>query len=239
MHSLNETKNELIWLSEHNEEARELFTEVILTNCYGLSHEICANRDFIDIGANMGMFSIFASYLGARKVIAVEPVSSTISLLRNNIQRSGFNNIMSLQYLASSVDGDLKEIALQDKSGHNSLYTTGEKTESIETITLSKILELLDSNHIFLKIDCEGGEYDVLLNADPKDMARIDAIAIEIHAELHPEYKGFWHIHKALYSFGFKPIRQNQLKAWNLDQFGIAINVRDLPVYEEIWIRNE
>ena len=239
MHSLNEAKNELIWLSEHNEEARELFTEVILTNCYGLTPEICANRDFIDIGANMGMFTIFASYLGARKVIDVEPVSSTISLLRNNIQRSGFNNIMSLQYLASSVDGDLKEIGIQNKSGHNSLYTTAEKTESIETITLSKILELLDSNHIFLKIDCEGGEYDVLLNANPKDMARIDAIAIEIHAELHPEYKGFWHIHKALYSFGFKPIRQNQLKAWNLDQFGIAMNVRDLPVYEELWIRNE
>ena len=239
MQSLSNSRNELNWLSEPNEEAAELFTEVILTNCYGLTPEICANRDFIDIGANMGMFSIFASYLGARKVIAVEPVSSTISLLRNNIQRSGFNNIMSLQYIASSVDGDLKEIGLQEKSGHNSLYTTGKKTESVETITLSKILELLDSNHIFLKIDCEGGEYDVLLNADPKDMARIDAIAIEIHAELHPEYKGFWHIHKALYSFGFKPIRQNQLKAWSLDQFGMAIDVKDLPVYEEIWIRNE
>lgn len=232
MHSLE-------WLADKSNEAKELYNEVIATNCYALTPEICQGRDFIDIGANIGMFSIFASTLGASKVIAIEPVSTTVKILKDNIKQSNLNNIFVVQGLVSSINGESKEIGLEDKSGHNSVYSSSDKTETIGTVTLKSLLNLVDGKNIFLKIDCEGSEYDVLLNADPRNMARIGAIAIEIHGELHPDYKGFWHIHKALYSFGFKPIRQNQLKAWNVDQFGNPFNVRDLPVSEEIWIRNE
>ena len=232
MHSLE-------WLADKSNEAKELYNEVIATNCYALTPEICQGRDFIDIGANIGMFSIFASTLGASKVIAIEPVSTTVKILKDNIKQSNLNNIFVVQGLVSSINGESKEIGLEDKSGHNSVYSSSDKTETIGTVTLKSLLNLVDGKNIFLKIDCEGSEYDVLLNADPRNMARIEAIAIEIHGELHPDYKGFWHIHKALYSFGFRPIRQNQLKAWNVDQFGNLFNVRDLPISEEIWIRNE
>jgi len=230
---------ELKWLASRSKEANELYHEVIVNNSYGITPEICKDREFIDIGANMGMFSILASTLGASKVIAIEPVSSTVEILEDNIKQAGIHNIFVKKNIVSNTSGETVKIGLQDKCGHNSVYSPSEDYEEVKTIYLKDILNLLSTDNIFLKIDCEGGEYDILLNADPKDMARITSIAIEIHGELHPTYKGFWHIHKALYSFGYKPIQQNQLKSWNVDQFGNAFNICNLPVSEEIWIRNE
>ena len=229
----------LEWLGYRSKEANELYHEVIVNNSYAITPEICKDREFIDIGANMGMFSILASTLGASKVIAIEPVSSTVEILEENIEKAGIHNIFVHKNIVSNVSGETVKIGLQDKCGHNSVYSPSEDYEQVKTIYLKDILNLLLTDNIFLKIDCEGGEYDILLNADPEDMARITSIAIEIHGELHPTFKGFWHIHKALYSFGYKPIQQNQLKSWSVDQFGNAFNICNLPVSEEIWIRNE
>ena len=229
----------LEWLGYRSKEANELYHEVIVNNSYAITPEICKDREFIDIGANMGMFSILASTLGASKVIAIEPVSSTVEILEENIKQAGIHNIFVHKNIVSNANGETVKIGLQDKCGHNSVYSPSEDYEEVKTIYLKDILSLLSTDNIFLKIDCEGGEYDILLNANPKDMARITSIAIEIHGELHPTFKGFWHIHKALYSFGYKPIQQNQLKSWSVDQFGNAFNICNLPVSEEIWIRNE
>jgi FkbM family methyltransferase len=229
----------LEWLGYRSKEANELYHEVIVNNSYAITPGICKDREFIDIGANMGMFSILASTLGASKVIAIEPVSSTVKILEENIEQAELHNIFVHKNIVSNVSGETVKIGLQDKCGHNSIYSPSEDYEEVKTIYLKDILSLLSTDNIFLKIDCEGGEYDILLNADPEDMARITSIAIEIHGELHPTFKGFWHIHKALYSFGYKPIQQNQLKSWSVDQFGNAFNICNLPVSEEIWIRNE
>jgi FkbM family methyltransferase len=229
----------LEWLGYRSKEANELYHEVIVNNSYAITPEICKDREFIDIGANMGMFSILASTLGASKVIAIEPVFSTVEILEENIKQAGIHNIFVRKNIVSNVSGEIVKIGLQNKCGHNSVYSPSEDYEEVKTIYLKDILNLLSTDNIFLKIDCEGGEYDILLNADPEDMARITSIAIEIHGELHPTFKGFWHIHKALYSFGYKPIQQNQLKSWSVDQFGNAFNICNLPVSEEIWIRNE
>ena len=230
MHSLE-------WLADRSKEAKELYNEVIRTNCYGLTPEICKDREFIDIGANMGMFSIFASYLGASNVIAVEPVFSTVKILKDNITQANINNISVLQNIVSDANNQIVKIGIQDKCGHNSVYSLSDKYEEVKTITIKDLLNMTTSNDVFLKIDCEGGEYDILLNADNLD--RVSTVAIEIHADLHPNFHGSWHIHEALTKFGFKPIKQNQMKSWRLDVFGKPCDIKDLPVSEEIWIRNE
>jgi FkbM family methyltransferase len=226
---------ELHWLSERSAEARELYNEVIVTNCYGLTEEICKDREFIDIGANMGMFSIFASSLGASKVIAIEPVSSTVDILKDNIEQSKLN-ITVLQNIVSDTGGEMVKIGLQPKSGHNSVYSPSVSFEEVKTITLKDLLDMTISDNVFLKIDCEGGEYDILLNADNLD--RVTTVAIEIHADLHPNFHGAWHIHEALTKFGFKPIVQNQMKSWRYDAFGQPFDIKNLPVSEEIWVRH-
>ena len=96
MHSLE-------WLADRSKEAKELYNEVIRTNCYGLTPEICKDREFIDIGANIGMFSIlFAKLHPYIKVYAFEPVAETYLKMCKNIK---LNNITNITPVNTAVSG--------------------------------------------------------------------------------------------------------------------------------------
>jgi len=57
--------------------------------------------------------------------------------------------------------------------------------EEVPTISLERIFEMLNITKIdYLKIDCEGGEYDFLMN---KNLGNINYIGIEIHIHLGKE----------------------------------------------------
>jgi ribosomal protein L31 len=87
-------------------------------------------------------------------------------------------------------------------------------------------------------MDCEGGEYDVLMSAQPEDVRRISTIAIEIHGELHPVYKGINTMQQKLASLGFIQKDRRQIGAWDgIDQNGNYINYRDIPFSQELWVR--
>ena len=233
-------KKSLQWLCNNGTEASELYDEVIRGNIYDINSRNLKDRDVIDIGANMGTFSIFASKLGASKVIAVEPVSSTIRVFKANMQTADVSNIILKQNVASNVSGEFVHMSLLEKSGHNSVYKQSDNDtyEQIETITLTELLALTDSNDIFMKMDCEGGEYDVLMNADPEEMKRITTIAIEIHGDMHPIYKGVELIQDKLFEFGYRMIDHKQIGCWDgIDENGNRINYRDIPFTQEIWSR--
>ena len=230
-------KDSLSWMNENGEEAKELYKEVITENIYGISRYSLKDRDVIDIGANMGTFSIFASKLGANKVVAVEPVSDTIRVFKMNMQKADVTNIILKQNIASDESGKMMKMALQEKCGHNSAYTESDNYEEVETTTLKDLLESTNKNNVFLKMDCEGGEYDVLLTVDPQDMQAITTIAIEIHGDLHPEYKGVSIIQQKLTNLGYERVSHKQIGTWNVDEFGNTFNYRDLPLTNEIWQR--
>lgn len=228
----------LDWLANAGGDSKEIYNEVIAGNSYGITEDVCREREFIDIGANVGMFSIFASKLGAKKVIAVEPVSSTVDALKNNLEKAHVHNVDVKQKIVSSKPNKIFKIGLQKKSGHSSVYCQSESYEEVESITLKDLLSETTTDNVFLKIDCEGGEYDIILNADPSDMARISTVAIEIHGDLHPTLKGVWHVHRALFELGYTPQKQNTVMAWDYDSNGRPFNMRVLPTTEEIWVRS-
>jgi len=231
-------KKSLNWLCENGKEATELYDEVIRHNIYQISTQNLLGREVIDIGANMGTFSLFASRLGAKKVVAVEPVSSTVEILKANIARAQADNIAVLMNAASNASGIVLRIGSQAKTGHNSLYKSSGSYEEVATVSLKDLLSMCDGNNIYLKMDCEGGEYDVLMSAQPEDVRRISTIAIEIHGELHPVYKGINTMQQKLASLGFSQKDRRQIGAWDgIDQNGNYINYRDIPFSQELWVR--
>ena len=225
-------KKDLDWLTEqHN----EIYSEVIKENCYEINSDDIAGRCVLDIGANIGAFSILAGYLGAKKVIAVEPISSTYDSLLKNIDHAKLKNIVPLKNIVSDVSGNLCNISLNVNSGHNSMYNVGERFETVETITLSDLLDKLDSDNILLKLDCEGAEYDIILNATEQEMARIDSIALEIHMDLHPKYKGAEILGEKLTAFGFKQYDVKQIFSWWIDANGNMVDMKPIPYRIELW----
>jgi FkbM family methyltransferase len=229
-------QEEFRWMKD-TPEFVSMYDEVIGTNGYRLLPEHIQGRSVIDIGANIGCFSVLACSMGAKKVLAVEPISKTFDTFRTIINRSGYKNIKPIKFAVTSVAEEYVKIPIQPDPGHTSLFKEGENFEIIETITLRDLISKIDDTGIFLKIDCEGGEYDILMNADPEDMKKIDVVVLEIHADLHPTYKGFEILHKKFEEFGYTKYHEDQIFYITYDAHGNAVNYQPIPFKQESWSR--
>lgn len=215
LYNSNNPVQDLHWLQDKHP---EIFNEVIVINEYQLNRADIENKNIIDIGANVGMFSILAAYLGAKRVIAAEPASNTFEILKQNVKQSNFKTIEIYKNIVLNITGAKIKLPLQNDSGHNSLFRESEKFETAESISLNDmIMQLPNNEDIILKIDCEGSEYDIILNANKIDFQNIKTIHIEIHSDMHPYFKGFDIIENKILSFGYTKIRDNQM-------FGYVVN---------------
>lgn len=228
----------LAWICDLGQDAKELFDEVIRDNIYQVSEDNLKGRAVIDIGANIGTFSMLAAKLGASKVVAVEPVTTTFDTLKHNIEKANAQSVVVPQK-AVVLDEDNKsvQIGLNNNCGHNSLYQASLGAETVSSVSLKSLLNMVDGDDVFLKMDCEGAEYDILMHVSPQDMERVSTVAMEVHLDLHPKYQGLEVIEQKLQSFGMKLADRKQLGAWDFDGQGNMINYRPLPRTNEIWVR--
>ncbi len=116
---------------------------------------------FVDIGANVGYFTLLACTFGAR-VIAYEPTPSVFARLTENVALNGFQ-------------ADLVNAAVMDEPGTLSLHLSGDDPEAnslfgtdgqcvhVPAVSLDDDLAARGIDHVdILKIDAEGAEPFVL-----------------------------------------------------------------------------
>lgn len=225
-------KKDLLFLKN---DLDNFYKEVIVGDEYHITqdNQMC-DRNVIDIGANIGSFSVLAAYMGAKKVVSVEPVSSVYKMLKEN---SKCYPIIALQNVVTDKIDEVYKIRTGDFSGANSLYNVEGSYENIYSINLAKILEYFEGDNIFFKCDCEGAEYDIILNATQEQMNRISRICIEIHKELHPIYKGAEIIENKLTEFGFTMDSGEDIYHWEEDEHGNRFNFTKIPFKVEFWSR--
>jgi len=216
-----------------------MYREIVEANQYHLSFDKVHNKTVIDIGANIGAFSLYSALLGAKQVIAVEPVTASYNTFMNNIQELNLDNIKVYKNIISSESGNTVPISLNPNAGANSAYNVADNFEMIKTLTFYDLMNEIEDSDIVLKLDCEGGEYDVIIQTPQGVMNRISEIMMEVHTDLHPVYKGIEVIEQKLIQLGFKKITSNQIYSWQVDQNGQKINYKELPYFNQYWKRNE
>ena len=165
----------------------------------GIINEICANHIYtpkgfeikekdvvLDIGAQVGIFSIYASkYAKKGKVYAFEPVKDNFTQLKENIALNKNKNIIPLN-LAVSSKNEKKTIFLSDdNTGGHSLYkelVNSSKKIIVEAISLNYFFNKYNLRKVdFLKLDCEGAEYDILFNVTKANLRKVRQISLEYH----------------------------------------------------------
>jgi len=124
---------------------------------------------FVDIGANLGTYSLFAATKVGKqgRVISIEPSSREFERLKANCSLNGLGNVTLLKMgVSDRSTSDALKVAKDDHAGHNTLgsfvYPHSTKLECEETIkleTIDSILESLNLHHVdLIKIDIEGAE---------------------------------------------------------------------------------
>lgn len=150
------------------------------------------NSIIIDIGANIGVFSIKASRLAKNvKVLSYEPFPKNFEILRENTKLNKLEEIVFPKKEAvAGRKGELELFFNPNDSGDVSSRQQKQKNQSqsikVPSITLEDIFRENDVETCdFLKIDCEGAEEEILLNT-PRDLfSRIKSITLEWHYNLN------------------------------------------------------
>jgi FkbM family methyltransferase len=197
-----------------------------------LLHFLRPNDLFVDIGANVGAYSILASAEIKASTIAIEPIPSTFSILRQNISLNEIENkTKAFNIGLGSKSQKLFFTKSLDTVNHVD-YENGVDTIKIEVKALDYIL-LNEPSPTLLKIDVEGFETEVLLGAENtlKDKT-LKAIIIELNGSGKKYSFDDIEIHIKLLNHGFKPFRYNpkQKNLIEIETFSInnTIYIRDM-----------
>ena len=124
---------------------------------------------FIDVGANEGTFTLFASRCVAR-VLAVEPSSRERRQLESNVRRNRLRNVTIVPHALADQPGTARlRIAGKIHGGHNTLgefayQDAGDAgSEEVPVDTLDALVQRLGVGRVdAIKIDVEGAELKVL-----------------------------------------------------------------------------
>jgi FkbM family methyltransferase len=172
-------RNGLIFKINPDSSDRSTISEVIILKTYPL--DLKPGDIVVDVGANIGAFAISAAAIIEHgKVFAIEPVRSIFEVLAENVRLNDLDNI-HLSNIA--IDASAGEQPISVLGSSSSLYWgQNAKTELVQTTTLEKFMTAHGLDRIdYLKMDCEGAEFDILFSAGDQVLRRVRRIALEYH----------------------------------------------------------
>jgi FkbM family methyltransferase len=185
----------------------EFLYDIVFENFVGGAYDDIDtdNKVVIDIGAGVGDTAVLFSLRGAKRVIALEPFPSLYKKALINIKINGVEDKVSIINAGlGSFDGEVYA-KLSDVCGYY-LFKPGDECDvKVRMYTLNSLIkEFGVEGGSILKVDCEGCEYETILNASPEDLTVFDQIIIEYH-------NGYVELKRILENAGFetiiKPIR--------------------------------
>lgn len=144
------------------------------------------NDIVVDIGANIGVFTLYAASITHNAVHAFEPFPSNFEALQQNIRANGLHNITPHRLAVSDQSRTEVFVDCGVSQGHRLEKVfpryPGEEYLEVPTITLQ---DFMDNNHLeqidFLKMDCEGSEGLILQSTSKDYLQRIRKISLEFH----------------------------------------------------------
>ena len=112
----------------------------------------------VDIGANIGLFTLYASTV-AKQIICVEPTPNHIELLKFNTK--DMKNVQIIEAAVTDIPQSLKFYLNDNNSTMNSFEFKTSTSITVSGMTMEQILSYVDQVD-FIKFDIEGGEVKAL-----------------------------------------------------------------------------
>ena len=128
-------------------------------------HFLRAGDLFVDVGANVGSYTVLASRLCGARSIAFEPDPGTCQNLTDNIRANNLQPLVSVH--ESAVGADIGQISFSmHKDTVNHIIEAGDRAESVRSVAITTLDAALAGLHpALIKIDVEGHEPAVVQGA--------------------------------------------------------------------------
>jgi FkbM family methyltransferase len=151
------------------------FLACFLDDAYGLSKTHGVIRTIVDIGGNVGFFSVAARSWFPEAVIHVYEPNPRIG---GDLQANAA--VANVRVYPEAVGASDAIVKLEDAGDSNQARTLPAVAGvGIRQVALAKVIERIGGQVDFAKIDCEGAEWDMLRDAD--SWKRIRLVRMEYH----------------------------------------------------------
>lgn len=129
-----------------------------LRNTYGLGRVPDSVRTIIDVGANVGFFSLAAREFYPNAVIhAYEPNPRILPFLRANTSE------LEIQIHPEAVgDRDCHVLMVDNGPSDQARTRVSDSDQAIRQVTVETLVERIGGSVDLLKLDCEGAEWEIL-----------------------------------------------------------------------------
>ncbi len=137
---------------------------------------------FVDVGANIGLYTGLALSRGAARVLSFEPHRESREILTDTIRLNATPDQSARVFPCAISDrkGSFKLYTNPDNKGDNRLYPNDlcKEAEDVETDTLDAVCEAQGITKIdFLKIDTQGSEAKAIAGASDI-LTRSDSVVL-------------------------------------------------------------
>ena len=169
------------------------FEEIYKARIYAPYLENKKDSVVIDIGANIGVFTVYAQKY-AKIVYALEPSLEHFDTLTRMIAHNRYVNVVPIR---KAIYIENKKLAFGGPDNnktmtslHTATWQDGKPTENVDAITLDTLFKEQNIDHVdLMKIDVEGTEFEILAGEGFRKVAdKIDVVIGETHswANRHP-----------------------------------------------------
>jgi len=182
----------------------------------GVERIVAGGDTVLDIGANMGFYTIFLSRLVGPNgsVVSVEPVDATFKLLTHMVRKLSLDNVRTKNIAVSDHAGEVTMEVPVNADGQEDYYLAkivsggGESNTRKVVVEVNTIDGLVAESNLkvsFLKIDVEGHELTCLKGAQSLFRTQQPALIIEVWGNPDDEQQPGIHTFRYLAELGYSP----------------------------------
>lgn len=206
-----------------------MYWEHIWRKDYDLYYKVQNGDIVVDIGACVGLFTRHALELGAEKVYSVEPNLEYLKVAMKNTVDHAIRVKESRMVPVHAAIGN---------SARSTINIYGGDTD-VPMFRFKEFIEEYNIDHIdFLKIDCEGGEYDIFTQENLEFLKNnVRHMAVEFHLNCFREAPYEWIAFRDHYIHNFYSEREGRIPFGYgpNDDYNRATNTKNIMGEWPVW----
>lgn len=178
-------KQRIFYFSDRDEADRSVISEIFSWREYrAVEGLIAAAATIVDVGAHIGIWSAYASSLNPlAKIYALEPEADNFRGLRQTVSANHLSQVKIFPIALAAASGRRRLAVAADSINHR-LLPPADQSEGplVAARSLADFCQEAKIGSIdVLKLDIEGGEYELIGAWQEEDFARMRSLILEYH----------------------------------------------------------